>query len=909
MYQVANEKLSVANMLRKQSFSGMLRTFLSSSNKTGVPASNHFSFNSPNVLRMMNSMANPTTPVQFGFSGPTPSFTTPPVGAAAQQSSSTSLSSINASPSVSAFQRFNSHSTVLRDSKALAAAMVKYIPDSEIDSYKAMLQTMREHPDIKPLVLKKLSGQIAKDVLSESLSLTHSLANSQVFGEGSAALATASTSSPPSSSGATSSTAGAVSTTPMAAKRQQHSLRNKTQWVDQWLLKALTNKRANLFPLKLPSALSVGTNMNPSSSSSGLFTTFSMNGSSANAQLDPIQQEYEQRLLAQKAKLAAYLFSNKQIIHSSFREFLLTTEPFNPFPEEQQGATNETTVDGASRRGSSSHRVSSYASTSSLFRAVQPNKEEEQIYIEASKIADELGDILHTDRLVSINRLVKQFVEGDISGDQLLIGLSDIASLHMDYCKPLIDFLDIPLVKPIQLLIQSRQIRRNKLTEELHAELSYLVYLHSVANTPTTFRNSLVTGNGLMNNNSNSLSSTSKMDELFDNSGTIVSQSQYSTSIAGGLASSEGFAAASLASSSSGMTQTPQFMISPTPRRLKVGFGTTHTFEVAMRCFSKSTSSKFSVDLNSHLEFQSSIKNTLSSASNSHNSNSSTNSSGSDENTSSSSNSDYDLLIQSMKSVELDDLELLRDSTSTPVINNDENHNDDDIANMFASPQRKILIDNLPNDITENDIRMALRKCGIVQKVFLFKPSNIIPPSQMLLNELVTTPPTDQLFDLPNTSLLESLAIDERKQRLQKHNKKLNGEMDINSDDEDNGKQKKRENSEDDDDDDDDDDDLEGLDVGPPCSTTLAIDKANAALAAGKGDPSTPVKKRGPGGSVKQSKTYKRKLNGLLKGTRTDNYAFVIMADDDGYNKICCDAIRIFGININVSLIALASSH
>jgi hypothetical protein len=112
---------------------------------------------------------------------------------------------------------------VVKDSRSLATAMVKLIDDSDIYDYRKSLQTLRENPQTKGQVITNLSNKKC----------------------------------------------------------------NTVAWWNKWLIKALSNQRANLFPYSIPVADGEG-------------------------------------LMKQKAKLAALLFATRHIVPTPFRDFLLS---------------------------------------------------------------------------------------------------------------------------------------------------------------------------------------------------------------------------------------------------------------------------------------------------------------------------------------------------------------------------------------------------------------------------------------------------------------------------------------------------------------------------------------------------------------------------------------------------------
>lgn len=622
--------------------------------------------------------------------------------------------------------------TIVRDSATLANAIVKYIPDSDVENYKVMLQTLRENPDIRPLVLAKLTEQLQSHHNKHAL-VNHNSPNSNHDHH------------VPKSEDVNGVSEGVDhNLLPSVPSNKSSQHRNTTKWLDTWLKKVLNSSRSNLFPLRIPHAS-------------------------------------EKKMLERKARLAAYLFANKQILHSSFREFLLTEDPMKEF--------------------------------------VTPNKDERVIYTHASKIADDLGNHLYTDKLSQITRVVRHYVEGQVDQEGFLLELSSICSLHIDQCEEMLTFLGIPMNRPFQMLIQSRRLRRQRLVEELQAELSYVVFTHSnMQSRPPSQVTDLST-------------SATSMEE-----------------VDGGLDISMPYDKVTNEPEQRALEQAMN------TRRPKISFNTSHVFEVTIRCFSKANSAtnKFSIDANSNLYFESAIKNMRSD--------------------SSTSDKEYDLIANSIREEYFEDSHhqhALHKADDEQSQHDDEGEEDELSIENYASSHRKIMIDNLPDVIDEQGLRDALRNCGKIKKIWLFRASdqtatqiNTLMSSDPVFQGNSSAPQTNQIVDLPDVSLLESLSVQQRKAK--------------------------------------------GVAVADEIPLSDSDDNREVVLLDEEEEEDETQESQILAKQVEEIKrknrsySYKRKIKSkVLKGNRTDNYAFVQMEDDHGFAKVTCDAIRIFGINIH----------
>lgn len=454
-------------------------------------------------------------------------------------------------------------------------------------------------------------------------------------------------------------------------------------------------------------------------------------------------------------------------------------------------------------------------SESSTASIPTPTKIEKAVYREASLLANVLGDKLSVQKLDHLIHAIKKYMNGQLDHDGLVDKITEHCHLHLDILSDVFKFLEIPLTPIYRNLITSRQALRDKMIDRLAAEIGHFVHSHG-----------------------------GKEDEA------ILSDSSNHT-----------FEAVLKAS------------------RPYIAFGTVHSLEIAVKCYSKQ-SSRFTLDHPENLIFERSMSSHSSDAMNE------------DE-------EPADMTLP----VTLDyswppPFHALENVHPMPLAEEDgfsklgklENMSDlqksvSAAMGVEASTENKFMLDNLPDNITEDDIRQALRHCGKVKKVWIYirkdaqeSHSSKDPVPVSKVNELGHTIVMQGSYSEIESPGEESL--DHQREENAQFLKDHLSEMDMSIKDEiSKARARAKEEAE--------------------AQEAIALEKEmkkDIGMADAGKDGGKKKRKRKP----TKSKFCARALkDSILKGNCTDNYAFVLMEDSQGYALAMEDDVRLFGLCIN----------
>eukprot|EP01031_Cornospumella_fuschlensis_P025106 gene25106-30323_t len=108
--------------------------------------------------------------------------------------------------------------------------------------------------------------------------------------------------------------------------------------------------------------------------------------------------------------------------------------------------------------------------------AAEPSKLEETHYRKATKLANEIGDTFSLAKLDRLIVIMRDFLAGQQSEEELLHMILSACHLHIDKLENLFRYLEIPMSSTVRDLCSNRQLERAKVVDRLAAELLYLVY-------------------------------------------------------------------------------------------------------------------------------------------------------------------------------------------------------------------------------------------------------------------------------------------------------------------------------------------------------------------------------------------------------------------------------------------------
>jgi len=560
------------------------------------------------------------------------------------------------------------------------------------------------------------------------------------------------------------------------------------------------------------------------------------------------------QLLDAKATLAAYLFAYKHRYPSRFFEYLLTTQPNEDY--------------------------------------VEPQKDESTIYAKASIIANDIGDRLHISKIEKLTNLVKNYTEQtsqnqNLKAEQLLADITSLCSIHIDLLYPLLNFLDVAINPTLQTLIDSRSLRRQHITHDLSRELNSIVYNHyhgfssnTNADEKTSSSDPLQAYYYLIDKNNNRRQIF--RSELHDVKDKNIDASIRKENV----------------SFSEQTVQNRDFQQKSFP----ISFVTVHFLETKVFCSQKFPLSE-SADA---LSVETSQRSYMGSSSEWN---------GEANLRKTADNDDYEQFLKSIQEEEFTNIfdspppnnppptttgfqgALVSTATIPPppsVFRPTSNSSIPIISEDYSAPYRKVLLDNLPNDITEFDLMNALQPCGKVKKIFLYNAStSSTPPEGTTLPKrrrsvVTTTKELTYPIESAETNLNSDIDL------LEAEDISMDDVLDyVDSDIIENDTEKPKNIM------DEDDDTFVGEDEDEE-DTDEDEDFVSSTTDSPQNEESTQKKKK-----QNRAAGLRKVKKKMAQGDRTDRYAFVVFESDESYFRATRDIFRLFGLILKVCFICL----
>lgn len=326
---------------------------------------------------------------------------------------------------------------------------------------------------------------------------------------------------------------------------------------------------------------------------------------------------------------------------------------------------------------------------------------------QAMKLADELGDSIHIDRLRKVGSVFQDFVDAPIPIASFLDELVCESGLFANKLQPLLEFTELPVPQKIHDQMLESENDRQHIHARLVDELTYVTHVVNSsrfnAEAQTAEVQTQVSAVELIKGLSEAPSADYK--DRFPEK-----EHLRRSVIIGNAADFAGFEPSSLLQiSDTGLVHTRRAIDSRRKLRFSADI---FLFNVKAPCYRVGHGLQGAARRDA---------------------------------ATSSLNFDHGLLVKSMDAALADPADLPDIHVHPPAV--------DDQALHESMPNRKIMIDNLPRDITEGGLRDALRKCGNIEKVWIFKDERATPEEVKYMNALrLRQPRTSGTFvDLSNT--------------------------------------------------------------------------------------------------------------------------------------------------------------